>query len=443
MPTASIVSPASSAPHIESAVPEDLEALLTLEATCFDSDRLSRRSFRRWLRRQDRVFLVARDGPALLGYALVLLRRGTRLARLYSLAVTPQARGRGVARSLLLRAEKQAREAGALYLRLEVASDNQGAIRLYRQLGYTQFGLYHDYYEDHGDALRMEKCIRPFEPSGDTRAMPWIAQTTPFSCGPASLMMAMAGLDSRYQPTPLEEIEIWREATTIYMTSGHGGCHPLGLALAAQRRGFRAEAWVNLDGPLFLEGVRDEEKKRVMTLAHEGFTQACAEAGIPVHHQEVDQQQLVEAFDAGANVLILISTYRLDSKKAPHWVVMSGHDDDCLYVHDPDLEDTGPPRQRGEARSSLDCQHLPIARADFAAMSRFGGNRLRTAVVLYPPARGGGRRRASRRSGHLAADTPGPAAGAPAAGAPAAGDPAAGAPGTGKARADGARNEQA
>lgn len=379
----------SQALSIEPATPEDLEALLILEATCFDTDRLSRRSFRRWLRRQDRAFLVARQGMHLLGYALVLLRRGTRLARLYSLAVSPETRGRGLARQLLRQAEQQAREAGALYLRLEVAIDNQPAINLYRQLGYTQFGLYHDYYEDHGDALRMEKCIRPFEPSGDTRVIPWIAQTTPFTCGPASLMMAMAGLDQHYQPTPLEEIEIWREATTIYMTSGHGGCHPLGLALAAQRRGFRSEAWVNLEGPLFLDGVRDEEKKRVMTLAHQGFEAACPVAGIPVHHREVDQQQLVEAFDAGANVLILISTYRLDSKKAPHWVVMSGHDDDCLYVHDPDLEDTGPPRQRGEARSPLDCQHLPIARADFAAMSRFGGNRLRTAVVLYPTAETG------------------------------------------------------
>lgn len=368
------------------AVAEDLEDLLALEAACFATDRLSRRSFRRWLRRTDRVFLVARDAGELLGYVLVLLRRGTRLARLYSLAVSPRARGRGLAHELLSRAERETRDSGALYLRLEVASNNEAAIRLYRQMGYTQFGLYHDYYEDHSDALRMEKCIRPFEPSGDTRVIPWIAQTTPFTCGPASLMMAMAGLDPGYQPTPLEEIEIWREATTIYMTSGHGGCHPLGLALAARRRGFRPEVWVNLEGPLFLEGVRDEDKKRVMTLAHDSFVAQCQTAGIPVHHREVDQQQLVEAFDAGANVLVLISTYRLDSKKAPHWVVMSGHDDTCLYVNDPDLEDTGPPGQREMPRAPLDCQQLPIVRAEFAAMSRFGGNRLRTAVVLHPKA---------------------------------------------------------
>ena len=370
---------------VERALAADLEALLAIEAACFSSDRLSRRSFKRWLRRSDCVFLVARDGAALAGYCLVLLRQGTRLARLYSLAVAPGYQGLGLARRLLQQAELDTRSTGALYLRLEVASTNSAAIALYRQLGYTQFGLYRDYYEDHGDALRMEKCIRPYEPGGDSHSIPWLAQTTPFTCGPAALMMAMAGLDNSYAPSPLEEIEIWREATTIFMTSGHGGCHPLGLALAANARGFRSEVWVNTAGPLFLEGVRDENKKRVMSLVHDAFVVQCDRRDIPVRYQEIDQQQLVELFDAGANILILISTYRMDSKKAPHWVVLSGYDDSCLYVHDPELDDLSTPNAARDAnKAPLDCQHLPIARADFAAMSRFGGSRLRAVVALRP-----------------------------------------------------------
>ncbi|WP_232059176.1 GNAT family N-acetyltransferase [Kineobactrum salinum] len=145
------------------AKPGDLEALLAIEAACFSTDRLSRRSFKRWLRREDCVFLVATDETdgTLAGYILVLLRRGTRLARLYSLAVAPSQQGRGVARLLLEQAERHTRSSGALYMRLEVASTNSGAIRLYESLGYEQFGLYHDYYDDHSDALRMEKCIHP------------------------------------------------------------------------------------------------------------------------------------------------------------------------------------------------------------------------------------------------------------------------------------------
>ena len=379
--------------QIETARPDDLDALLQIEHDCFRTDRLSRRSFKRWLRRSDCVFLVARDSAGLGGYCLVILRQGTRLARLYSLAVAPDRQGRGVARQLLQQAEVDVRSTGALYLRLEVAASNTAAIRLYEQLGYTQFGRYDDYYEDHSDALRMEKCVRAYQPENAPRTLPWIAQTTPFTCGPAALMMAMAGLDRTYQPSPLEEIEIWREATTIFMTSGHGGCHPLGLALAAHARGFHSEVWVNTPGPLFIEGVRDDNKKRVMSLVHDSFVSQCATHDITVHYQDLEQERLLDMFNAGVNILILISTYRLDSKKAPHWVVLSGYDEACFYVHDPELDDLGTPRaSRDDNKAPLDCQYLPIAREEFAAMSRFGGNRLRAVVAIGPVGKGSNER---------------------------------------------------
>jgi ribosomal protein S18 acetylase RimI-like enzyme len=371
---------------IRKAVPADLEELLRLEQACFETDRLSRRSFRRWLNHGECVFLVSEQNAGLSGYILVIRRRGTRLARMYSLAVDPHYRGQGLASGLVRQAERQARDNGALYMRLEVAADNVQAIALYRSSGYEPFGFYRDYYKDHGDAVRMQRCIHHYEPEHDGRIIPWIAQSTAFTCGPASLMMAMAALQQGYDPSPADEMQIWREATTIFMTSGHGGCHPVGLALAAARRGFGAEVWINQVEPPFLDGVRDPNKKRVMTLAHQAFVEEAQHSGIPIHHADVDQQQLTDAFASGANVLILISTYRMDKKKAPHWVVLSGYDDDCLYVHDPDSGDTSGKVELDARRNPIDCQHLPIARDDFAAMSRFGGSRLRTAVVVRPGA---------------------------------------------------------
>ncbi len=367
---------------VRKAVETDIDELLRLEELAFQGDRLSRRSFKRWLQHPGCVFLVSEERGSLGGYILVVLRRGTRLARLYSLAVDPVCRGQGIAARLVEYAEVAARKAGALYMRLEVAGNNAGAIGLYRKLGYTQFGLYQDYYEDHSDALRMEKCIQRPESASGNRSIPWISQTTPFTCGPASLMMAMNGLDPGYSPSPLEEVEIWREATTIFMTSGHGGCHPLGLALAATARGFDAEVWVNKKGPLFVEGVRDPNKKRVMGLVHESFIVQARKQKLRVRYADIDQARLAACYARGENVLILISTYRLDNRKAPHWVVLSGYDETCLYFHDPDLE-VGPNLNiADENRDSIECQHVPIARADFASMSLFGASRLRTAVVL-------------------------------------------------------------
>ncbi|MGC3494878.1 peptidase C39 family protein, partial [Pseudomonas aeruginosa] len=80
--------------------------------------------------------------------------------------------------------------------------------------------------------------------------------TTDFTCGPACQLMAMGALQPERQVTPREQLRLWREATTNYMTAGHGGCSAQGLALAAWRRGFRDKQVLSASGPLFLDGER-------------------------------------------------------------------------------------------------------------------------------------------------------------------------------------------
>jgi len=41
-----------------------------------------------------------------------------------------------------------------------VARGNHAAIKLYESLGYAVIGIYKDYYEDHQDALRMQKQLK-------------------------------------------------------------------------------------------------------------------------------------------------------------------------------------------------------------------------------------------------------------------------------------------
>jgi ribosomal protein S18 acetylase RimI-like enzyme len=353
---------------------EDLPALKKLEDRCFEYDRLSRRSLRHWLNTEHRTFIVAEVEQQLVAYVLVIFYRGTQLARMYSLAVQPEYHGRGIARQLINAAEKQASAAGRLYMRLEVSHDNQRAIELYESLGYQRFGIYPDYYDDHKDALRYQKRIRYFSEQQSHIEIPWFKQNTTFTCGPTSLMMAMNAISKDYEPSQHEELQIWREATTIFMMAGHGGCHPFGLALAARVRGFSAEVWVNQRGPLFLNSVRDEHKKHIIEMVHYDYHEQVDDQGIVVHYTDVGQNDLTEAFDRGAIPIIMISTYQLDRKKVPHWVVVSGYDEQCLYVHEPDPTEN----QQG----AIDCQYLPIARSDFEGMSCFGSDRLRTAVII-------------------------------------------------------------
>lgn len=361
--------------NVRSALLADLDALVNLEQASFISDQLSQRSFRRYIQSEhsDLLVAVAANG-ALLGYGLVLKRKGTRLARLYSLAVAKIARGKGVAQLLLDKLENCAAQNERHYMRLEVAKNNSSAIALYEKCGYRIFGEYIDYYDDHTDALRMHKRIRTLRNNGVHNHTPWLAQSTDFSCGPASLMMAMASINEHLPCSLTMELDIWREATTIFMTSGHGGCHPFGLAMAAQRRGFNSEIWINSSQALFIDGVRSVHKKHIMSVVHEQFLVQCHQNQVALNYQSMSLTDIEEALKADKAIIMLISTYRLDAKKTPHWVVVTGVDENCLFVHDPDLDEA--------AQTPMDCQYIPIAKEDFEKMAVFGSQRIRAAVVI-------------------------------------------------------------
>lgn len=133
--------------------PSDADRLAALEERIFPSDRMSRRRFAALAKRPSACVLVALSGASILGYAILLTRRGIRSARLYSLAVAPEAAGRGIGRRLLAGIERAARRCGAERLRLEVRTDNRRAIRLYEEAGYGLIGRRPEYYSDGMTAL--------------------------------------------------------------------------------------------------------------------------------------------------------------------------------------------------------------------------------------------------------------------------------------------------
>jgi ribosomal-protein-alanine acetyltransferase len=144
-------------PRLRDARAADLDALLRLEEAAFAGDRIARRSFRRLLARPSATLRLAAAGGDLLGYSLLLFREGTSIARLYSVAVAAEARGRGIGRLLMEDAGRIARKRGCARLRLEVRADNQAAIGLYENLGFRRIGRHVAYYDDGMDALRLER----------------------------------------------------------------------------------------------------------------------------------------------------------------------------------------------------------------------------------------------------------------------------------------------
>ncbi len=362
--------------QIRPASAADLEALLALENSSFSGDRLSRRSLRHLLRGRHSRCLVAQDGDGpLLGYILLLFRRGSSLARIYSLAVAEEARGRGVGSQLLHAAEQAAVAHKCLFVRLEVRVDNQAALALYRSRGYVLFDREENYYDDGATALRLEKALVDQARAGTPQGC-FYAQTTPFTCGPAALMMAMHDLDPASCTLDRRtELQLWREATTIFMTSGHGGCSPEGLALSAWQRGFDVALYMQCGDIPFIDSVRDPRKKLVIQVVHEDFIDRIGETDIALHSAPIPPQEFRDSLDQGARLITLISTWRLNRNKAPHWVYVTGSDEQVVYLNDPDPDEES-------LHPFHDCIGLPVSREEFERMACFGSRRLRATLVL-------------------------------------------------------------
>lgn len=352
----------------------DLKDLTELENRCFQFDRISSRSFRYFLTKSQAEIWVV--GQPVVAYGLVLFHSGTSLARIYSLAVAPEQRGQGLARTLMEALETSACEHQALFIRLEVADDNIGALKLYRSLGYDPIRRLHHYYEDGHDGIRLEKrlqIVRKIPPN-----IHYYAQTTEFTCGPASLLMAIKRLNPQLALSQIEELNIWREATTIFMTTGHGGTSPYGLALAAKARGYNARLWVSNEEPPFIDSVRSAEKKSIITLIHEDFVTQAANANIAVEPFPKNIDAIKQAKSHGEQVIMLISTYRLNRSKEPHWVWLVDMDDDFAYFNDPDVDTE-------QWKTPMDSIYVPVPLFDFEKMMKYGRNQYRAAILISKP----------------------------------------------------------
>lgn len=135
----------------------DALGILALEQH-FPSDRMSLRNVRYLLRSPAaRVWVVRTD--AVIAALILLTRRNSKVARIYSVVVSPAARGQGLAQRLVRAAEREARNSGCERIALEVRQDNAAARGLYAHLGYKPSALLRGYYDDGADGLRLQKTL--------------------------------------------------------------------------------------------------------------------------------------------------------------------------------------------------------------------------------------------------------------------------------------------
>lgn len=138
---------------------DDLGGMVALENRSFEFDLFTRKQYRYLIAKANSTAFVLLVSKIISGTAIVLWRKNSTKAHLYTIAVDPAFQGRGLGKRLLDVCLKEARRRGCDRFSLEVRADNNRAIALYKKSGYEITGRVAKYYEDDCDALQMQKSL--------------------------------------------------------------------------------------------------------------------------------------------------------------------------------------------------------------------------------------------------------------------------------------------
>jgi ribosomal protein S18 acetylase RimI-like enzyme len=138
--------------------PEDLAALRFLEHACFvperrETDPVLRRALSS---SSQEVWLVEQEGRVA---GAMMLRLYPHTLRVYSIAVDPEFRGRGIGDLLLAQAESRADGLQSERLVLEVDAGDKRLVDWYSRRGFRRVDTLNAFYGPGQDALRMQKSM--------------------------------------------------------------------------------------------------------------------------------------------------------------------------------------------------------------------------------------------------------------------------------------------
>jgi len=128
--------------------PEDYDEVLWIEKLVFP-DRRAEEYVSYYFMQRDHFF-VAQADTRVVGYAVGYV--SGEMGKVFSIAVHPMFRERGIGSSLMIHLLTSLVASGATYVMLEVRVSNQVAQRMYRSLGFVRISRVPMYYPDGEDA---------------------------------------------------------------------------------------------------------------------------------------------------------------------------------------------------------------------------------------------------------------------------------------------------
>jgi predicted double-glycine peptidase len=172
--------------------------------------------------------------------------------------------------------------------------------------------------------------------------IPFYRQHFHFTCGPASLIMAMKYLDNGLHLGKGLEIDIWREANLVAVP----GTSRYGLAYSAAVRGFSATVTSNTGGIDFVDRLvpplDDSDMQTLKDFFHERKTR-CRKLGVRERLETITGEIIAKSLLQNHVPLIVTNSLFSSQEDLPHWVTVTGIDDKFMYFNNPS---DGNPRKR-------------------------------------------------------------------------------------------------
>lgn len=150
--------------HVRQYQPQDFPRLLEIDQSCFvEGIAYSKEEMRYFVAMPTAISLVALQDEQIMGFVIADRFRSRRASRsvgkIITIDVAPGAQHSGLGTLLMSSAESELKCAGCDYVSLEVAVDNEPALKFYKKHGYSVLKVLPRYYLDSIDGLLMGKRL--------------------------------------------------------------------------------------------------------------------------------------------------------------------------------------------------------------------------------------------------------------------------------------------
>ncbi|MCX4447098.1 peptidase C39 family protein [Streptomyces sp. NBC_01789] len=203
-------------------------------------------------------------------------------------------------------------------------------------------------------------------------APPYYGQTTHFSCGAVTALVAQvhAGVLPREALDRRAELTLWRDATNFM------ACDPVGLGVALRRSRPSSEVTVHLDTdrPVMLDHLPPGDQEWRALLQQVSRTDA-ERAGVPVDPGHLPLSAVRDAIGRREHVLLLLSLAAMQGFDVPHWVLCHGVVPGAVVIDDPWANGA-------TGDTWVDAHLLPVPDASLDAMSTMEPGGFRGAVTM-------------------------------------------------------------